>query len=154
MGSLRRITGDKAGPTALGILIPPGQRTLLILRPRAVDWDLVLLLRPDGAGFRELARDQAAAGAQAVLNALEAWAGGGAGTVEPVAGSNHEFHVRAIIGPFPFLACPRLPGRPYQPLVCADLEAAHHAARALTEALCPTPGCEREVYLNTSCFSR
>ncbi len=32
MSSLRRVADASAGPTALGILVPPGPRTFLILR--------------------------------------------------------------------------------------------------------------------------
>ncbi len=34
MGSFRRVEGEEAGPDALGILVPPGKRTFVILRPR------------------------------------------------------------------------------------------------------------------------
>ena len=52
MSVFRRVDDDRAGPAAMGILVPPGRRTFLILRPRALAWDLILLRRAEGSTFR------------------------------------------------------------------------------------------------------
>ena len=64
MCALRRVEGDRAGPDALGILVPPARRTFVILRPRALPWDLLLLRDPEAEAFRELGRDEAHAAAR------------------------------------------------------------------------------------------
>ncbi|MGH9676480.1 MAG: hypothetical protein ACRD36_05205, partial [Candidatus Acidiferrum sp.] len=59
MVQFQRVDAGEAGPSALGILIPPGRRTILIVRPRHLEFDLVLM-RPEGQlGFCELTHDQA-----------------------------------------------------------------------------------------------
>src|SRR5579884_2288295 len=153
MCPLRRVEGSLAGPSALGILVPPGRRTFLILRPRSLPWDL-LLLRPGATNtFRELHRDEASTLAQEVYQALGKWSAG-AGRVEDIACPDGGFWVRVSVGPFALLVCGRRPGQPYQPLVFPDVEAAWTAAGQLRGILCPRVGVEQEVYLNTHHFAR
>jgi hypothetical protein len=151
MGSFRRVEGEQAGPDALGILIPPARRTFVILRPRSLPWDL-LLVRPDDLTFRELSHDEASAAAQGLYRALREWAAGGPGSVETlVAGS--AFRLRVQVGPFPLLVCPRQPGQAYAPLVCSEVDA-HAAAAQLRSVLSPSGETEQEVYFNTRFFER
>jgi hypothetical protein len=76
MCPLRRVEDHRAGPSALGILVPPGRRTFLVLRPRALSWDL-LLLRPGSMNaFRELAPAEASCLAHELLEALRKWSEG------------------------------------------------------------------------------
>src|SRR4051794_38728939 len=84
MCPLRRVDDDRAGPAALGILVPPGRRTFLILRPRALSWDLLLVRGAEGPAFLDMSRDEAAAAGQGVYRALREWAAGGPGAVEVV----------------------------------------------------------------------
>src|SRR5207302_8236773 len=75
----RRVDARQAGPEALGILVPPGERTVVILRPRALKWDL-LPLRPgmeqaQPAVFCDFEREEAAAVARRAQQALEQGAG-------------------------------------------------------------------------------
>ena len=56
MSLLRRVTGEEAGPAALGVLLPPGRQTFLILRPRGLTWDMLLLRSTDTTTFRDLTR--------------------------------------------------------------------------------------------------
>jgi hypothetical protein len=151
MSPLQRVAADRAGPSALGVLVPPGRPTFLILRPRALPWDLVLL-RPDEPAFHELDRPEAEAAARAVYQALEAWAAGGPGLVEPLPGTGGGWRLRLRLGCLTLLACPRLPGQPYRPLALPDAEAAADAARRLATALGPPPEGPREVYVNTRHF--
>ena len=153
MCALRRVEDERAGPDALGILIPPARRTFLILRPRSLAWDLLLLRAPEGSTFREMSHDEASAAAHALYRALREWASGGAGRVEAVSQPQGQgAWLRARVGPYVLLACARVPGQPYQPLVFADAHAAGAAACRLTAILCPPPGVEQEVYFNTRNF--
>jgi hypothetical protein len=157
MSPLRRVFAERAGPSALGILVPPGRRTVVILRPRALAWDL-LLARPSeqsatGAAFGEMDREGAAAAADAVCRALEDWAGGGAGSVELLPARQGGHHVWAALGAFAFVACPRQPGQPYRPAAFADGDDARAAATAIAAVLCPPAGAQQEVYFNTHKFS-
>jgi hypothetical protein len=155
MGAFRRVDGGQAGPLALGILVPPGRRTFLILRPRALSWDLLLAGAADSPSFRPLAHDEASFAAQAVYRALREWSAGGEGRVEVVADDGAPgYWVRASVGGFTLVACPRVPGRPYNPLVCADAGPARAAALALAAVLHPPEGAEQEVYFNTRFFER
>lgn len=155
MCPLRRVEGHRAGPSALGILVPPGRRTFLILRPRALSWDL-LLLRPSSVNaFREIARGEADRLAQELLQALSQWSEGASGHVEEVVcpdGSG--FWVRVRVGPFALLACGRQAGRPYQPLLFPDADTALSAAIQLRDILRPPAKKDQEVYLNTIFFQQ
>jgi hypothetical protein len=154
MSSFRRVEGDQAGPTALGILIPPSRRTFVILRPRALSLDLLLCRGPDDLAFRELAHDEASAAAQALYRALRDWAAGGPGGIEPVPaaeGTARRLRVRA--GAFVLVACRRVPGRPYAELLCGEDEASR-TSQELARCLCPCAGVEQEVYFNTRFFER
>jgi hypothetical protein len=152
MGAFRRVEGEQAGPSALGILIPPSRRTFVILRPRALPWDLLLLRDPAGTAFHELAHDEASAAAQSIYRALREWSAGGEGRVEvlPDEGGSR---LLARVGPFALLACPRLPGQPYRPLRCHESEA-RAAASAVGAVLHPPEGTEQELYFNTRFFER
>src|SRR5262245_2529304 len=117
MPPFRRVEDRQAGPTALGFLVPPGPRTFVILRPRALEWDL-LPLRPgggEGAGFCEFGRDEAAGVARRVQRALEEAAGAGGSPVQAVARPDGEgYLVVARAGEFLWVVCRRAPGQPYQ----------------------------------------
>jgi hypothetical protein len=155
MCPLRRVEDHHAGPSALGILVPPGRRTFLIVRPRSLPWDL-LLLRPDSAtAFHELYREQAGRVAEALYEELANWPANAANRVEEIACPDERgFWVRVRVGPFLLVACGRQAGQPYQALVFPDGEAARSAAGQLHGVLCPSEGIEQEVYLNTCHFTR
>jgi hypothetical protein len=159
MSAFRCLDGSDAGPEALGILVPPSRRTLVLLRPRAVEYDLVLVRSPGGNGarsvFAEMDHATASRASRELFRALEDWAGGGAGQVEPVPTSGGEgFVVEARVGPFVLLTCPRRPGQAYQPAVFSNLDEARELAVRLQGILCPPPGTTRELYFNTRNFSR
>lgn len=147
MPAFRRVEAEAAGPQALGILIPPARRTFVILRPRALPWDL--LLCRDGADplFRDLAHDEASAAAQSLFRAL-----GVGARIETISTQSGSF-VRAVAGPFVLVACVRQPGRPYSPAVCSADEACAVVAQ-LRPVLCPPVGVEQELYFNVRFFER
>jgi hypothetical protein len=152
MGSFRRVEGEQAGPTALGILIPPSRRTFVILRPRSLPWDLVLCRGADDLAFRELAHDEASAAAQSLFRALREWAAGGTGAVEVVEKEGSQ-QLRVVVGPFALVACRRVPGQPYTAVACSTEEATR-ARAALSGLLCPPDALEQEIYFNTRFFER
>ena len=152
--SLRRVSDERAGPNALGILVPPGARTVLIVRPRALGWDLLLVRGVAGTAFRELGGQEAAVVAHDFYRALEEWNAGGPGHVGAVACSEAgSYLVWVDVGDFALVACERVAGQPYRPAVFAA-EEARRAAAVLATALCPPPPAQQEVYFNTRHFSR
>jgi|GEM_PF-1963749 hypothetical protein len=155
MCPLRRVEGHRAGPSALGILAPPGRRTFLILRPRTLAWDL-LLLRPGSVNiFRDVPFTEAERLAHELLQALRQWSQGASGHVEEVAcPDGGGFWVRVCVGAFSLLVCDRQPGRPYQPLTFPDADTALSAAAQLRGILRPPDDIEQEVYLNTLYFQQ
>jgi hypothetical protein len=152
MPPFRRVEDRRAGPTALGILVPPGGRTLVILRPRALDWDL-LPLREGGPVFCEFGRDEAAGVARRVQRALEQGAGGGTSPVRAVPRADADgYHVRLTVCEWEWVVCRRVPGQPYQAAVFATLEVAGAAVASLTPVLWPVANAGQEYYFNTQNF--
>lgn len=154
MARFCRVPGDQAGPEALGILVPPGRRTLVILRPRSLDWDL-LPLRPGANAttrnpFWETDLAHANTVAEKLAHALEQ----GDVAAVPAQAVEAEYFVGVEVGALPFLACLRQPGQPYQPLAFSSQEVADAAGQRLAEILNPEADAERELYLNTRNFAR
>jgi hypothetical protein len=152
MCPLRRVEGHRAGPSALGILVPPGRRTFLILRPRSLAWDLLLLRSKADSAFRELHAEEANRLARELFHALENWSTC-SGCVEEVICPDGGYWVRVGVGPFALLMCRRQPGQPYRPLAFPDADAALAAAAQVRRVLCPSRDTEQEVYLNTRHFA-
>jgi len=156
MAAFRRVFGDRAGPDALGILVPPGRRTVVVVRPRALPWDL-LLIGPgeDMIRFRDFALEEAEAAAETIGRALDEWSTGGRGEIQTaLAPGAPGFCVQVVVGTFRLIACPRAAGQAYCPMVFATMEEATQAALAMTGVLCPAPGARQEVYFNTRRFAR
>lgn len=155
MAALRRVADERAGPEAVGILLPPGKRTVLIVRPRALEWDLLLVDGVAGSTFRELTREEAPGVADAFYRALERWSRGGPGTVQAVACTDRPgYQLWLDLEDYAMVACARVPGQPYQPLIIAEEQPARIAAARIGVALRPPANGEREVYCNTRNFAR
>ncbi|OAI42056.1 hypothetical protein AYO40_06795 [Planctomycetaceae bacterium SCGC AG-212-D15] len=156
MSVFRRVEGNQAGPKALGILLPPGRRTLVVVRPRGLEWDLLPLNPNENGGprFWEAARIEAQDVAQRLYRALEESASDRLTRVEPLPSPDGAgYEVRASVGPFVLVVCGRRPGQPYQPHIFVSVEEALQAIERLTPVLCPTAADEQEVYLNTRNFA-
>jgi hypothetical protein len=151
MSAFRRVEDERAGPEAVGILVPPSRRTFLIVRPRSLPWDLLVVNEPAGT-FREMSREEASGQALALFRALQAWAAGGPGNFDVSPGSAG-FRLLVKVGLFALVVCDRMPGRPYQPEEFVDQDGAECAGRELAAVLCPGPDAEQEVYFNTRHFS-
>jgi len=157
MPAFRRVKDVDAGPGALGLLTPPGRRTVFIVRPRALPWDLVAAAEPSPTGlpFRDFDRAEAAAAGAGLFRALEEWAAGGLGRVEVLdAATGGGYLVRVQVGALTLVACLRQPGQPYRPLLFGRRDEADQAAAAVKACLCPAAGAGQEVYFNTRNFSR
>jgi hypothetical protein len=159
MAAFRRVDDHRASPSALGILVPPGQRTIVILRPRAVGWDLLALQPGAGTGplvaFCDFEREQAARVARQVQQELAAGAYEGVNPVQTIAGPGpHGYRVCVRAGGLTWLACLRLPGQPYRPVDFATLDEAQDAARRLARFVHPPADADQEFYFNTQNFSR
>lgn len=154
MCPLRHVEGHRAGPSALGILVPPGRRTFLIVRPRTLSWDLLLLRRSSMSAFQDLAREEAGRAAHELFQALRHWSEDASGHVEEVAcPDGRGFWVRVRVGAFALLVCARQPGKPYLPLTFADKDTALSAAEQVRRVLRPPAHIDQEVYLNTLHFA-
>jgi hypothetical protein len=159
MPAFRRVEGSQAGPNALGILVPPGRRTAVIVRPRALAWDLLPLRTTSNGGaetaFQEGSLEEAAKLARGVRGALEERTDGGLLRVEPIASAAGDgYEVRASLDNRTWIACRRAPGQPYQPMVFETLDEALHAAESLRAILSPESDANQELYFNTRHFAR
>ena len=157
MCPLRLVEDADAGSDAVGILVPPGKRTVVILRPRALIWDLLLTeeaLAHAGSPFRELTQTEACAAARGVFDGLKEWFSGGPGGMEVQSSpAGAGYWVRARTGPITLLACLRIPGQPYRPLHFKSAMDARETAATLATVLFPTADREQEIYFNTRHFN-
>jgi hypothetical protein len=159
MTAYQRVDARHAGPAALGFLVPPGPRTFVILRPRALEWDL-LPLRPGleealPAVFCAFERDEAAVVARRVQQALERGAGTAPNPIEVVvAAPGVGYGIGAHVDAYLWIVCRRVTGQPYQPLLFANVPEAETAAARLVPFLWPGREARQEFYFNTQAFSR
>ncbi len=158
MAAFRRVEDQRAGPSALGILVPPGMRTIVILRPRAVAWDF-LALKPGAeveahGSFCDFERDEAAGVARQVQRDLARQACEGVNPVEVAGPADHGYRLCVRAGGLAWLACLRQPGKPYQPADFPTMEEAREAAIRLARFVFPAADADQEFYFNTQNFSR
>jgi hypothetical protein len=157
MPAFRRVDGAAAGPRALGILVPPGGRTVVVVRPRSLDLDLVVLRKgPNGTAsnvIHEAGRTEASILADGLRRALENAADRGAGQIQIVP-TEHGFWLRVQVGAFALLVCPRQPGQAYRPLHLTTEDEARQTADAVDALLSPGPDANQELYVNTEHFTR
>jgi hypothetical protein len=158
MSPFRRVEDRRAGPEALGILVPPGLRTVVILRPRSLLWDLLPLtteeLISSSPVFCVFSRDKAAGVARQVQRALEQGIAGGSPLEVVARPESAGYFVCWRQAEYRWLVCSRLPGKPYEPAVFASHAEAESAAAALARYLCPSEGAQQEFYFNTQHFGR
>jgi hypothetical protein len=158
MAMFHRVEPQHAGLTALGVLVPQGAKTLVIVRPRALEWDL-LPARWDGDSehapeFCAFGRDEAAGAARRLVQALEAAVAQGINPLQTcgaAAGTSFQIWVRT--DEFVWIACRRTPGQAYQPAIFATLEEATHAAEKISAVVWPAADVKQEYYFNTQNFS-
>ena len=155
MSAFRCVEGRDAGPSALGILAPPGRRTFLILRPGRCPGIWCCSSLPIYRSFMRWTATRRRRRPGKSPAALETWAAGGPGRVETTdAPQGPGVWVRVHAGSFALLLCGRTPGQPYQALRFADGESARTAADEIAPILHPPPGAQQELYFNTRHFLR
>jgi hypothetical protein len=146
----QRVEPQQAGPSALGILIPQGAKTLVIVRPRALQWDL-LPARWDGAmghapEFSLFSRDEAADVARRFVKSIEK----GVGPLESFGNAEQscmQLWLRA--DEHVWIVCKRVQGEPYRPSTFASTKAAATAADAIEAILRPGADAVQQYYFNT-----
>jgi hypothetical protein len=153
---LARVDARQAGADALGILVPPGSRTIVILRPRTLGWDL-LPVRWNGdpavaPTFCTFGRDEAALIARRLGAFLEASDAAGEHAVETL-GRDRALQIWLRFGEHAWLVCSRAPGEAYRPVLFADADAARAAAERLAATLHPGPARVQKYYFNTQNFA-
>lgn len=153
---LVRVDVRQAGSDAVGILVPPGARTIVVVRPRLLAWDL-LAVRWDGdAGsapaFASFDRDAAARTARDLGKFLEAADASGVRPVETL-GRDGAYQVWIRADALCWLACERLAKGGYRPALFADLASAQAAGEQLASRLLPGPGRTQTYYFNTQNFA-
>ena len=153
-----RVDPKAAGPHALGILIPPGQKTLVVLRLRALQWDL-LPAKWDGAidrppQFCLFTRDESAALARRMVAFLEAAVDSGACPVETF-GTSDETSVQIWLRAcdLVWITCVRQPGDGYRPMMFTSRQEATAEAERIADIVWPAPDAVQEYYFNTQAFS-
>jgi hypothetical protein len=159
MSAFRRVDAQRAGAMALGILVPPGLKTLVILRPCGLEWDL---LPARWAGepatppvFSQFSREEAALVARRFQQSLEDAVVAGKNPVGTFGNpSGQAFQVWVRTGEHVWILCRRLPGRPYEPLVFGSQEEAENAGRRLSPIFHPALDANQEYYFNTQNFER
>ena len=153
-----RVDSKYAGPSALGILVPHGTTTLVIVRPRALTWDL-LPASWDGNSanapqFCLFTRDEAASVARRLIAALEAAVEVGVNPVQTFGAAQGErLQIWLRTDEFVWIACRRAPGQAYQPMIFASPEEAVQEAETLSGFVWPAKEAKQEYYFNTQNFS-
>ncbi len=153
-----RVDHKQAGTTALGVLVPPGAKTLVIARPKALAWDL-LPARWDGDGthapeFCEFTRDDAAPVARQLMKDLEGAAAAGVNPVQTfgdAAGTCVQIWVHTP--EYVWIVCRRTPGKAYRPMIFQSQDAARREAEAIAAVVWPAADRKQEYYFNTQNFS-
>jgi hypothetical protein len=158
MPPFRRVDARQAVPTALGILVPPGRRTCVVLRPRPLEWDLLPLQQGmeqvQPAVFAAFEREEAAVVARRVQQALERGAGAGPNPLEVVCSvPGAAYGVCARIESGLWIACQRAVGKVYQPAFFPSAQETEVVAAQLTPFLWPGRDAGQEYYFNTQAFS-
>jgi hypothetical protein len=150
----QRIEPRQAGPTALGILVPQGAKTPVIVRPRALEWDL-LPARWDGVGnhapqFCLFTRDEAAGVARRLVKALESAVAAGVNPLESFGDPEQnclQLWLRA--DEFVWIVCRRVQGGAYRPAVFTSIEEATAVGEALAAVMWPPADVVQQYYFNT-----
>lgn len=153
-----RIDAKNAGSQSLGILVPQGAKTLVIVRPRSLAWDL-LPARWDGDSgkppqFCVFSRDEAAAVARRLVTFLESAAKAGACPLESFGDAQAgRVQIWLRTDEFVWIVCKRAPGEAYQPMLFTSFDELSYAEEMIATYVWPAPGWTQEYYFNTQHFS-
>ena len=158
MPPFRRVDSRQAGPGALGILVPPGSRTLVILRPRGLPWDLLpARWGPSGEAAPEFCsfdREEAAGVARRLQQTLEKAVATKVNPLQTIGDSRGEaFQVWLRTNEYVWVVCEHAPGLAYRPALFASLDEARQAGDRLTALFWPAADADQEFYFNTQHFA-
>ncbi len=158
MPAFRRVEPQHAGQQALGILVPPGTRTVVILRARSLAWDLLPAEwngSPASAPmFCTFGRDEAAQIARRLQHALEDAVARGVNPVETLGDSEERtFQVWVRAAALFWIPCRKTATQHYQPLLFANRDEARGAGEALSRIVWPQADADQEYYFNTQQFA-
>jgi hypothetical protein len=158
MPAFRRTDAQRAGATAVGILIPPGATTFVILRPRGLEWDLLPAHWNGDAEarpvFSRFGREEAALVARRLQQSLEDAVAAGSNPVETFGRpASKEYQVWLRTEEYVWIVCRRRPGQAYEPLVFASQVEAENAGRHLGRFFHPAADANQEYYFNTQHFA-
>ncbi|MBM3995528.1 MAG: hypothetical protein FJ303_15435 [Planctomycetes bacterium] len=154
----QRVEPQHAGPNALGILVPAGARTPVVVRPRGLEWDL-LPARWDGdtgkaPQFCAFGRDDAVNVARRFLAALEAAVATGVCPVQTFGDpGGKRVQVWLRTDTLVWIVCSRTPGMAYRPKLFATLDEATCEAERIAAVVWPAVDAVQEYYFNTQGFS-
>jgi hypothetical protein len=157
-GMFFRVDVKQAGPNALGILVPQQTKTLVIVRPRALAWDL-LPARWNGDStnaprFCWFTRDEATGAARRILRTLETAVTLGANPVQTFGNAEEErLQIWLRTEEFVWIVCRRSPGEEYRPMIFPTREDAEREAEKIAAIVWPTADARQEYYFNTQNFS-
>ena len=147
-----------AGPSAVGVLIPRGAKTLVIVRPRALTIDL-LPARWDGdtnhaPEFCGFTRDEAAGVASRFIEALETAVAIGVNPVQTFGDAKHAvLQIWLRTDEFVWIVCRRMPGQAYRPAIYGTQTEAAAEAEQMARFVWPAADARQEYYFNTQGFS-
>ncbi len=154
MPVFERVDHNQAGPNALGILIPPGQRTILILRPKSLSYDFLAIKADDVNAemptFCNFDRDEAAELARNLKGTLEAASEDLVTVHDNPWGDGYVAWVSCA--ELLWIPCHRRPGKPYQGALFPSEAEAEEVATVMRKCFCPPEGETGQVYFNTQHF--
>lgn len=153
MSIFSRVDPTVAGPNALGVLIPPGRMTIVVLRPKGLMWDL-LPARWEGEASRpprfcQFPREEAPSIARGLVQFLEDAVAKKLNPLETF-GNGRTIQIWLRAPELFWILCRRLPGEAYSPAVFPTLTEAEAVGEQVARFVWP-PG-EQEIYFNTQKF--
>jgi hypothetical protein len=158
MPAFRRVEPQQAGANALGILVPPGTRTVVILRAKPLAWDLLAATwngNPAMApAFCAFGRDEAAKVARRLQQALEHAVTRGVNPVETLGDARERsFQVWLRAAELFWIPCRKTATQNYEPLLFPSRAEAREAGEALARIVWPAADAGQEYYFNTQQFA-
>ena len=154
----RRVEAKLAGPNAMGVLVPHGERTLVVIRPRSLPWDL-LPARWSGdpavaPQFCTFTRNEAPAVAKRFMADLQAALVSNINPMQTFGiAQAGQLQIWVRTNDLVWIACERTPGSAYEPAIFLNLRDAEAAAEKIGRFVFPPTGEVQEYYFNTQSFA-
>src|SRR5438105_3741390 len=149
MSAFVRVEARNADPTALGILVPPGATTLVILRPRGLEWDLLPARWAGNSraapAFCQFGRDEAALLARRVPECLEQAVQMGESPLQTF-GNADRYQIWARCSDYVWIVCKRFAGERYEPALFSSRAEAEAIGASLEPYFYPAPDANQPYY--------